>query len=472
MSKPQANARVNVETSGAQKALTKLKGSFSGFAKDVGSKMKGLAVGAMAGVGAGIAASLKSGLDQKIQLENSEALMKSLMGGADKAAQAMAMLGKEAEENPIFSKSDIVAAGTQLASFADGSVEKLNGLVESAQLLAASNPGATIADAGIAMKNALAGDYVSLQERFDISPAEIKRLKEAGLSGKKLIDALLKGKGITQQTLTDMANTTGGTISKMKNQIAGMALQVVEGLLPVFQEKSAQFMAWFAENKTQIISFIQSAVKVTIAGIEFISAFFGGVKQVIQDVASFAGGWFESISSNFSLSNVAAWLGSVAALVPSTIASLLTTAVGMIVKALAWLGKTVWTGILSAIPNLWKVLLGFIKDLSPKLFGLLGGDNIMKSLDDVTGSISDAVAKPFDAITGVADKATGKAWETTGGLAKNAIGADSMMAGANAANDARAQQEAEKQRNAKAQPVQKIQLNVNAQRAHGMQFSA
>jgi len=412
MSKAQATGEVKIVASGVQKAAMSIKKGFADIAKDVGRKMKAVAIAGMGSVAAGAAAALKNGFDQKVMLEGSEALMKSLMGGADKAKEAMAMLGAEAKENPMFSKKEMVAAGTQLAGFAKGSAKELKGLVETAQLLKVSNPGATLTDAAIAMKNALAGDYVSLQERFDISPSEIKRLKEAGLEGKKLIDALLKGKGITQQTLVDQSNTMGGQMASMRAAWDEISLQVVEGFWPRIQQTAKEFMEWLGQNKEQIISILTTATEVAIKLFQWVTTGIDYLVRGVQAFGSFLGAWWEHLKANFTAANFLSWLMD--------------------------MGKAALAAAQGLVYKLLELLFRALKEFAPKVFGWLGGDDLIKD-----------VQVKRDAWSKVAGDSLNRANETMG-----------INAGANA-SVAEWQRQEEARRNKP--PVQETTLQVNVQ---------
>ena len=284
MSKAQVNAKMNLDTSGVQKSMRGIKAQFKSMGASMVSTMKSAGkaaaralvasfTAAIAVIGAiitgGIGAALKNGFDQTVLNQSSEALMKSLLGGADKAKEAMKMLGEEAKENPIFSAAELKKAGAILASFADKDVGKLKGLIETSQLLTASSPGKTIEDAAIAMKNALAGDFVSLQERFDISPKEIQKLKAKGLKGKALIDELLIGKGISQQTLNDLSNTTAGMMAKIKNRWNDISLDLFDRFAPQLQKFSTQFLGWVTANKPVILSFMTALTQAAMGLFQF-----------------------------------------------------------------------------------------------------------------------------------------------------------------------------------------------------------
>lgn len=354
MSKAQATGEIRIIATGVQKAAMAIKKGFTDIAKDTARLMKGAMVAGMAGASAGLAATLKNGFDQKVMLEGSETLMKSLLGGADKAKEAMAMLGDEAKKNPIFSKRELVAAGTQLSTFSKGSVKNLQGLVQSAMKLKTSNPGATLTDAAIAMKNALSGDYVSLQEQFDIAPAEIKRLKEAGLEGKKLIDALLKGKGITDTTLQDMSGTMGGQMSAMKAMWDDISVQIVEGFWPRIQATATEFMGWLSQNKEVIIEVLTQATEVAINLFKWVTTGVDYLVRGFQMFGSFLGAWWETLTANFTAANFVSWILS--------------------------MGNAALQAANVLVNKLAEMVLLAIKDFAPKLFGWVGGDALVDNV--------------------------------------------------------------------------------------------
>lgn len=277
--KPQVTAKIGADATGIKKSLGGVKKQFAGLAKDIGRHMKTAAVVGMGGVAAGIGAALKNGLDIKVMQEQSAVLMKSLMGGADKARQSMAMLAMEAKANPMFSKQETLQAGANLAMFADGSVKKLKGLVDTAQLLSLLNPMQGLEGAAFALKEAEGGDYVSLAERFNISKTQIRNLKEAGLAGKELVDQILRANGISNKTLGDMMGTTGGQMASLRNTWDEISVDLFQEVWPKFHEVAKEVMGNIVANKDEIVKSIGGLFDIVKLGVDFMMGAQGTVDK-------------------------------------------------------------------------------------------------------------------------------------------------------------------------------------------------
>lgn len=354
MSKPQATGVVKIVPTGMQKTAATIKKGFADIGRQVGQAMKGAAIAGMAGAAAGIVATIKNGLDQKVLLEQSETLMASLMGGADKAREAMAMLSAEAQKNPMFSRRDLVQTGAALSVFANGSSKQLQGLVQTAQKLSLLKPEQGLEGAAFALKEALGGDFVSLASRFDIPRSSINALREAGFEGKALIDALLKGQGITDSTMADMTGTVGGQLATMRSMWDEISVEIVEGFWPRIQASAQEFLGWIVEKKDTIVSLLTVVTETAMTLFKWIVTGVDYLIRGVQMFGSFLGAWWSTITQNFSLENFVAW-----------------------VKEMGMAGLEVTRGL---IYKLAEMVLSVLKEYAPRLFNWLGGDEILKDL--------------------------------------------------------------------------------------------
>lgn len=354
MAKPQATGVVKIVPTGVQKTAATIKKGFSNMAREVGRAMKVAAVAGMAGAAAGIVATLKNGLNQKVILEQSETLMASLMGGADKAREAMAMLSEEARKNPMFSRKDLVQTGAALSVFANGSAKQLQGLVQTAQKLSLLKPEQGLEGAAFALKEALGGDFVSLASRFDIPRSSIKALRDAGLEGKALIDALLKGQGITDETMSGMTGTVGGQMAAMRSLWDQISVEIVESFWPRIQATAQEFLGWIMENKETIVSLLTMLTEAAMTLFKWIVTGVDYLIRGVQMFGSFVGAWWATISANFTAENFVAWI-----------------------KEMGMAGLEAARGL---IYKLVEMAMRVLKEFAPKLFGMFGGDELIKDL--------------------------------------------------------------------------------------------
>jgi len=122
-------------------------------------------------------------IDPNIQLENMRMTIETLVGDAEQAGKAIDFLMKEALR-PGFNPQEVYQAGQMLVPFAKDAEGRFNQqmleqMVKTAQVLKASTPGKTLEDAAYALREAMTGDWISLQDRFNIPRSTINRLKEA-----------------------------------------------------------------------------------------------------------------------------------------------------------------------------------------------------------------------------------------------------------------------------------------------------
>jgi len=138
-------------------------------------------------IGLATGAALKMGwdwlIDPNIQLENMRMTIETLVGDAEAAGKAIDFIMKEALR-PGFKPQEVYAAGQMLVPFAKDAEGRFNQemfeqMMKTAQVLKASTPGKTLEDAAYALREAMSGDWISLQDRFNIPRSTINKLKEA-----------------------------------------------------------------------------------------------------------------------------------------------------------------------------------------------------------------------------------------------------------------------------------------------------
>lgn len=267
---PQLTAKIGGDAEGLQRTLGKVEGRFKGFAKKIGATMKKAAIVGMAGVAAGVGAALKNGFDQKIVLEQNEALMKSLMGGAEKARDAMKMLAAEANENPIFSKTAMTQAGATLATVVQGNTVRLQSMLETAQKLSTLNMGEGITGAAEALQKAMSGDYGDLSEAFKIPQSTVDALQKAGFQGQALVEQALKIQGINDQTVKDQGNTTSGRMAQLRSKWDDFSLKLMDGIWPKLQDLLTKIMDTLTKHMPEILTAAKMATDKLIALVEMI----------------------------------------------------------------------------------------------------------------------------------------------------------------------------------------------------------
>jgi len=290
---PQVTAKLALDNAPMKAALSKSKLEFDKFNKDAGQRLKAgfAAVGAAAG---GAVAMAIDGIRRNANLEYTELALKSFMGSADKARDAVAMLRAEAQQRPIFKLDDMMAAGQALSTFAGGSVGKLKGLVEMAERLSLLNKEEGMRGAAFSLKEALSGDYASLIERFNVSRSRINELKAMGMEGQQIVAKILSEMGVSEQTLDDFGGSFAGMLATLRSNYETFVTEMGGSLFKELQPKLNELVEYLKAN--------QGAINEAAAGIG--TALTAAVKaalqasQVIGTMGASSGGWWESMISN------------------------------------------------------------------------------------------------------------------------------------------------------------------------------
>ncbi len=201
----------------------------------------GVAAGvAAAATGVAFGSMVKDGLALNSSIEQATATFTAFTKDAALAKQIVMDLRTEADVTP-FDTGEMITAGKALISSAKGSREELMKLVKTAEVLAALNPAQGLEGAAFSIREAMGGDYVSLQSRFDISRSVIKELKAQGLEGMELINAALKQMGAGPELVMQMASTweglsstAGSFFDNMKQASTAPLFDVIKGELVDF----------------------------------------------------------------------------------------------------------------------------------------------------------------------------------------------------------------------------------------------
>lgn len=222
----------------------------TGVLGTVGKIALGIAGLGVATVG-GLGYLLKQGVDLNSQLEQANAQFEIFTGSAGMAASMVKALKKEADITP-FSTMEVIQSGAGLISLADKSQAKLMDLVKTAERLTVLNPdkanGGGLESAGIALKNALSGNYQSLQERFNIAPAQIEAIKAQGKSGLDLIKALLTSLNVGEHAVDKMGRTWTGLLSTVTSFVDTLKQNFAQPFFEWIKGKAELATAWIQTN--------------------------------------------------------------------------------------------------------------------------------------------------------------------------------------------------------------------------------
>lgn len=236
----------------------------------------GIAATGAAVAGGGLFAwMLKDGVALNSQLEQASATFTAFTKDASLAQQIVADIKKEADVTP-FDTNEMITAGKALISSAKGSREELMKLIRTAEVLAALNPAQGLEGAAFALREAMGGDFVSLQSRFDISRNVIKELKAQGKEGLNLVNAALEQMGAGPDLVAKLAtsfdglsSTAGSFFDNLKQTAAKPLFDTLKKELVDFVDfmdgdagKSAdEFARAFGENFNEGVKDVFGAIK-------------------------------------------------------------------------------------------------------------------------------------------------------------------------------------------------------------------
>lgn len=177
---------------------------------------------AVSGVGA-VAGAMKDGATIAVQynaaIEQSEARLRGYGLTAAQIAQTQAIANKAVMDGRGTYR-DTLAALADLTPLARTYKVRLDELLHTTQLLAATDPAQGFEGASIAIREALSGDFTSLQRRFEIPRAEIQKLKDEGVPNLEIVIRTLDKLGINDNLLAQQANTFTQRLAILKDEAA------------------------------------------------------------------------------------------------------------------------------------------------------------------------------------------------------------------------------------------------------------
>jgi len=201
--------------------------SAGGFAAGLGGIAK-TALGVAGGIGLATAGSRLLGdafgfvtdsmFGTNIAMENVEARLMAFTKDGAETQRILAEIRTEAAETP-FAFNEMADAVASLLPPAKQANLDLMDLVETAEILAASNPLEGLEGAAFALREALSGDFQSLIERFNIPRTEINRLKEEGLPNIEIVRQAMQSLGLDITLVGNLAQTTSGKWSTFQDNI-------------------------------------------------------------------------------------------------------------------------------------------------------------------------------------------------------------------------------------------------------------
>jgi hypothetical protein len=239
--------------------------------------LSGAFVAAGATVTAVYGGMIKSGIGLNSQIQQAEITFKAFTKSAETARDIVSDLREKGLTSP-FATTDIIESGKALISSAKGSRQELSKLVDTAQILAAMRPDQGLAGAAFAIREAMGGNLVSLQRRFDIPLKLIKELRKQGMEGLELINALLERLGAGPELVTGLGKSYEGLKSSVGDFWDEVKIQISS---PVFEELQA--------GLSRFVETIRGAdgEKVTDWASQLGEKFGGATREMIDSLSKF-----------------------------------------------------------------------------------------------------------------------------------------------------------------------------------------
>lgn len=213
----------------ASSALSKITSGVSG----VGLLAGGAALGGIVALGAGLYKAGSAGLTMNDQMEQATSTINAFTKDSKKTAEILEMVKKRAAETP-FAFSDMAKAAQALIPSAKQAGTSLEGIIQQAEVLAASNPAQGLEGAAFALKEAVSGDFTSIIERFNLPRKFINDLKEQGVPNLEIVQAAMTELGLDTDLVSNLANTAQGRWSTFQDTLTNLAATVTQPIFNAF----------------------------------------------------------------------------------------------------------------------------------------------------------------------------------------------------------------------------------------------
>jgi len=248
-------------------------------------------------------------IGQQVQIERSRNILEQITQSGDVTAQIMEDLARRQTEYGI-SIADSLPATIQFAQglrAIDGSVDpvKLGRLNDLLAAFSAQRPDVPIDRAARALTNALAGNFTSFQQVFDVNPDIIKNLSDTArellnsgqqaqeqalgsvtrlgtdatsASGDALaaIEEILGAIGVSADSLDVYAQDTQGMLDRVTGYWNDFKQQVASDVLPVIGDALEELLNFLEENPEAITELAEALSNLVTTGLREMIEILGG----------------------------------------------------------------------------------------------------------------------------------------------------------------------------------------------------
>lgn len=220
----------------------------------------------------------QSGLELNSSMEKVTAQLNALTKDGGESAKILDMIRERAAKTPfLFDEMAQAAAGLLPAAKQSG--KGLEELIQTAEILAASNPAEGLKGAAFSLKEALSGDFVSIVERFNLPRKFINQLKKEGVPELEIVSRAMKEMGFDTDLVSNLAETAEGRWSTFQDTMQNLAATVTKPIFDTWSEGLGVANRLFEENAPLLDGLAKSLA--TVVG-DAVSGVVGKVTELID----------------------------------------------------------------------------------------------------------------------------------------------------------------------------------------------
>jgi hypothetical protein len=263
--------------------------SFGSSVQSGVTKSLTIAAGGITAAGAAFSFAAYEGLSFNNSMEQVRAKLGAFLPDAAAVESTLAMIQERAAKTPFEFNAMANAAAALIPTSKMAGVE-LETLIETAEVLAASNPAEGLEGAAFALKEAVSGDFTSIIERFNLPRSRLKELREQGVPDLEAVKIAMSELGLSTQLVTNLANTAEGRWSTLYDTFVNLAGKLTEPFFQKFSDGLGSVNDLITQYQPNIDAFVTNTVDKLSAGVEKGSTFLikaaGGVRSFVSALQS------------------------------------------------------------------------------------------------------------------------------------------------------------------------------------------
>lgn len=187
-----------------------------------------------------------------IQTESFRVRMRALVGEADRA-EAYFTIVREASIATGFALGDLAQATFRFASVAGHNMEVFRELVARTVQLAFFDPVQGIAGAGLAIMEAMTGQFRSLVRRFEIGTLEMAtQMKEAGFTNLEILRAMMEAGGVGARIVEEAMESLAGMAIYLQGVLRELARRFGEPIFDFFKSEIRTVRDWVRDHRFEL----------------------------------------------------------------------------------------------------------------------------------------------------------------------------------------------------------------------------